>query len=53
MLNLLWTVVVLMIVAALLGFGGVVAALGDVAWFLVIAAVVFAVLALFTGRRVV
>lgn len=53
MLSLLWTVVGLMIVAALLGFTGVVASLKSVAWFLIVASLVLAVFSFFTGRRVV
>ena len=53
MLNLLWTVVVLMVVAALLGFGGVVSALQSVAWFLIVGAFVLALLGFISGRRVV
>ncbi|AGY57019.1 DUF1328 family protein [Gloeobacter kilaueensis] len=53
MLNLLWTVVVLMIIAALLGFGGVVAALKSVAWFLIVGAVILAVVGFVTGRSAV
>ncbi|BAC90581.1 gsr2640 [Gloeobacter violaceus PCC 7421] len=51
MLNLLWLVVVLMVIAALLGFGGVVSSLQSVAWFLIVAAVVLAVVGFVTGRR--
>jgi uncharacterized membrane protein YtjA (UPF0391 family) len=53
MLNLLWAVIVLMVIAALLGFGGVVASLKSVAWFLIVGAVVLAVVGFITGRRVV
>jgi uncharacterized membrane protein YtjA (UPF0391 family) len=52
MLSLLWTVVGLMIIAALLGFTGVVASLKSVAWFLIVASLVLAVFSFFTGRRV-
>jgi uncharacterized membrane protein YtjA (UPF0391 family) len=52
MLSLLWTVVGLMIIAALLGFTGVVASLKSVAWFLIVGSLVLAVISFFTGRRV-
>ncbi|WP_287128441.1 DUF1328 domain-containing protein [Candidatus Cyanaurora vandensis] len=51
MLSLLWTVVVLMIIAALLGLGGVVSALKSVAWFLIVGALVLAAFTFITGRR--
>lgn len=53
MLSLLWTVVVFMIIAALLGFTGVVASLKSIAWFLIVASVVLAVFSFFTGRTTV
>jgi uncharacterized membrane protein YtjA (UPF0391 family) len=53
MLSLLWSVVVFMIIAALLGFTGVVASLKSVAWFLIVASVVLAVFSFFTGRTMV
>jgi uncharacterized membrane protein YtjA (UPF0391 family) len=53
MLSLLWTVVVFMIIAALLGFSGVVASLESIAWFLIVASVVLAVFSFFTGRRTI
>jgi uncharacterized membrane protein YtjA (UPF0391 family) len=53
MLSLLWTVVVLMVIAAVLGFSGVVASLQSIAWFLIVASLVLAVFGFFTGRTTI
>jgi len=53
MLSLLWTVVGLMIFAALLGLTGVVASLKSIAWFLIVGSIILAVFSFITGRRVV
>jgi len=52
MISLLWSVVGLMIIAAILGFSGVVASLKSIAWFLIVASLVLAVFSFITGRRI-